>query len=90
MYERLAQVGAQAAEDAFRLAMIGAEGDLRVFWLNGLVGTITTLAFILLFWPLISRLFDQAKGMLIPDEAHQLAHCSRAGTEPNVGTGVGH
>ncbi len=44
MYERLAQVGAQGAEDAFRLAMIGAEGDLRVFWLNGLVGTITTLA----------------------------------------------
>ena len=54
----LALVLGSRAEDAFRLAMIGAEGDLRVFWSNGLVGTITTLAFILLFWPVISRLFD--------------------------------
>jgi TctA family transporter len=37
--------------------MIGAEGDLRVFWSNGLVGSITTLAFILLFWPVISKVF---------------------------------
>jgi putative tricarboxylic transport membrane protein len=29
--------------------MIGAGGDLRVFWSNGLVGSITTLALILLF-----------------------------------------
>ena len=34
------------AEDAFRLSMIGAAGDLRVFWSNGLVGSITTLALI--------------------------------------------
>jgi hypothetical protein len=27
---------------------------LRVFWSNGLVGSITTLALVLLFWPLIS------------------------------------
>ena len=32
-----------------------AEGDLRVFWSNPLVGSITTLAIILLFWPLIGR-----------------------------------
>jgi TctA family transporter len=51
----LALVLGSRAEDAFRLAMIGAGGDLRVFWSNGLVGSITTLAFILLFWPLISR-----------------------------------
>ena len=31
---------------------------MRVFWSNGLVGTITTLALILLFWPLIGRLFS--------------------------------
>ncbi len=29
--------------------MIGAGGDLRVFWSNGLVGSITTLALLLLF-----------------------------------------
>jgi TctA family transporter len=34
--------------------MIGADGDMRVFWSNGLVGSITTLAIALLLWPLIS------------------------------------
>lgn len=37
--------------------MIGAEGDLRLFWSNGLVGSITTLAFVPLFWPVISKVF---------------------------------
>src|SRR5438046_803484 len=45
----LALVLGSRAEDAFRLAMIGAGGDLRVFWSNGLVGSITTLALLLLF-----------------------------------------
>jgi putative tricarboxylic transport membrane protein len=49
----LALVLGSRAEDAFRLSMIGAGGDLGVFWSNGLVGSITTLAFILLFWPVI-------------------------------------
>jgi len=40
--------------------MIGAGGDLRVFWSNGLVGSITTLALILLLWPLIGPLFERA------------------------------
>jgi TctA family transporter len=35
--------------------MIGANGDMRVFWSNGLVGSITTLALLLLFWPVISK-----------------------------------
>jgi putative tricarboxylic transport membrane protein len=47
------------AEDAFRLSMIGAAGDLRVFWSNGLVGTITTFALVLLFWPAISGGFQR-------------------------------
>jgi len=51
----LALVLGNRAEDAFRLAMIGAEGSLKVFWSNFLVGSITTLAIILLFWPLIDR-----------------------------------
>jgi TctA family transporter len=52
----LAMVLGSRAEDNFRLSMIGANGDLRVFWSNGLVGSITTLALVLLFWPAISRI----------------------------------
>jgi putative tricarboxylic transport membrane protein len=53
----LALVLGNRTEDAFRLSMIGAGGDMRVFWSNGLVGSITTLAVALLFWPLIGRIF---------------------------------
>ena len=51
----LALVLGSRAEDSFRLSMIGSAGDMRVFWSNGLVGSITTLALLLLFWPLIAR-----------------------------------
>jgi TctA family transporter len=51
----LALVLGSRAEDAFRLAMIGSGGDLRVFWANPLVGSITTLAIVLLFWSPISK-----------------------------------
>src|SRR4029079_9611237 len=55
----LALVLGSRAEDAFRLSMIGAGGDMKVFWSNGLVGTIMTLALVLLFWPLISRIWNR-------------------------------
>jgi putative tricarboxylic transport membrane protein len=42
------------AEAAFRQAMMGSKGALAIFWSNSLVGTITTLALLMLFWPLIS------------------------------------
>jgi putative tricarboxylic transport membrane protein len=58
----LALVLGSRAEDAFRLSMIGAAGDLRVFFSNGLVGTITGLALIMLFWPLISSFIARMKG----------------------------
>src|SRR6266566_3921208 len=54
----LALVLGNRAEDAFRLSMIGSGGDLRVFWSNGLVGSITTLAIVLLFWPVIGKTLD--------------------------------
>jgi putative tricarboxylic transport membrane protein len=57
----LALVLGSRAEDAFRLAMIGAEGDLRVFWSNPLVGSITTLALVLLFWPLVSGAIERVR-----------------------------
>ncbi len=56
----LALVLGSRAEDAFRLSMIGAGGDMGVFWSNSLVGTITTLAIILLFWPLISAVTSRS------------------------------
>jgi putative tricarboxylic transport membrane protein len=46
----LALVLGNRTEDAFRLSMIGSGGDMKVFWSNGLVGSITTLAIVLLFW----------------------------------------
>ncbi len=56
----LAMVLGNRAEDSFRLSMIGSAGDMRVFWSNG-VGSISTLALLLLFWPLISRLFARLR-----------------------------
>src|SRR5690242_3006075 len=57
----LALVLGSKAEDSFRLSMIGAEGDLRVFFSNWLVGTITTLALVLLAWPLLSMAIGAAR-----------------------------
>ncbi len=57
----LALVLGSRAEDAFRLTMIGSGGHFGVFWSNGLVGTIMTLALIMLFWPLFSRISDWIK-----------------------------
>ena len=45
----LALVLGSRAEDAFGLAMTGSGGDMKVFWSNGLVGSITALAIVLLF-----------------------------------------
>jgi putative tricarboxylic transport membrane protein len=57
------------AEDAFRLSMIGAGGDMKVFWSNGLVGSITTLAILLLFWPLIDKAFGSLGRLWRPARA---------------------
>src|SRR5512136_80932 len=62
----LALVLGNRAEDAFRLSMIGAGGDLRVFWSNGLVGCITTLSLVLLFWPVLSAWAQKAISLARP------------------------
>jgi putative tricarboxylic transport membrane protein len=51
----LALVLGGRAEDAFRQSMLGSRGSLDVFWSSGLVGSITTLALVILVWPLLSR-----------------------------------
>jgi putative tricarboxylic transport membrane protein len=41
------------AENAFRQTMLASRGDLSIFWSNMLVGSITTFALVMLFWPAI-------------------------------------
>jgi putative tricarboxylic transport membrane protein len=52
----LALVLGDKAEDSFRQSMLVSQGDVSIMWSNPLVGTITTLALLMLCWPLISRL----------------------------------
>jgi putative tricarboxylic transport membrane protein len=42
------------AENAFRQTMLASKGNLDIFWSNALVGSITTIALVMLFWPLIA------------------------------------
>jgi putative tricarboxylic transport membrane protein len=57
----LALVLGNAAENAFRQAMLMSQGSLGILWSNGLVGSISTLALIMLFWPLISKLLRNVR-----------------------------
>jgi putative tricarboxylic transport membrane protein len=55
----LAVVLGDRAEDAFRQAILGSQGDLRVFWSHPLSATISSLALLLLFWPLLTALIQR-------------------------------
>ena len=57
----LAIVIGDKAEDSFRQAMLLSHGKLSILWSNALVGTISTLALLLLFLPLMSRLFASVR-----------------------------
>lgn len=52
----LALVLGDMAESSFRQAMLLSQGNLTIFWSNLLVGSIMTLAFLLLLWPLFGFL----------------------------------
>jgi len=54
----LALVLGDMAETAFRQSMLLSGGSVGIFWSNGLVGTIMTLAVVLLCWPLVSAGLD--------------------------------
>jgi putative tricarboxylic transport membrane protein len=54
----LALVLGDKAEDSFRQAMLVSQGDLMIMWANPLVGSITTLGLLMLFWPLISKVLS--------------------------------
>lgn len=53
----LAMVLGDKAEDAFRQAMIAAEGSASIFWSNPLVTTMMAVGFVLLSLPLLSLLW---------------------------------
>lgn len=50
----LAVVLGDRAEDSFRQSMLLSQGSLGILWSNWLVGSITTLALLLLVWPLLA------------------------------------
>src|SRR5258706_1367809 len=62
----LALVLGDRAEDSFRQSMLMSQGDMRIFYANSLVGTITTLSLLLLFWPIISLGIDLLRGRRAP------------------------
>jgi putative tricarboxylic transport membrane protein len=57
----LALVLGKNAEDAFRQAMLSSQGNVSVMFSNGLVGSITTLALVMLLWPLISKIIAKIR-----------------------------
>ena len=94
----LALVLGDKAEDSFRQAMLVSQGEVSIMWANPLVGSITTLALLMLFWPLIveadrpgaraqgGRARRAAAGGLSEGESHA---CHR--TDPGNGlAGPGH
>jgi putative tricarboxylic transport membrane protein len=57
----LALVLGDKAEDSFRQAMLLSQGELSILWSNPLVGSISTLALILLLWPLLSLIIAKLR-----------------------------
>ena len=57
----LALVLGDKAEDSFRQAMLVSQGEMSILWSNPLVGTISTLAILLLVWPLISKVINKLR-----------------------------
>ena len=58
----LALVLGDMAESAFRQAMLISNGSMTIFWSNPLVGSIVTLALVMLFWPVISIAMAKLRG----------------------------
>jgi putative tricarboxylic transport membrane protein len=60
----LALVLGDRAEASFRQAMLVSQGELGVFFANGLVGSLTALALTLLFWPMLAAAWARMRGGL--------------------------
>lgn len=57
----LALVLGDRAEDSFRQSMLMSQGSVDIFFSNYLVAGISTLALVLLFWPLIGKFIGKKK-----------------------------
>jgi putative tricarboxylic transport membrane protein len=57
----LALVLGDRAEENFRNAIKGSQGDLMVFFSNWLVGGVITLGLIMLLWPLIGQFIGRLR-----------------------------
>ena len=57
----LALVLGDMAENAFRQSLLSSGGEVSVFFSNPLVGTITTIALIMLVWPALTALIAKFK-----------------------------
>ncbi|MBC7648945.1 MAG: tripartite tricarboxylate transporter permease, partial [Vitreoscilla sp.] len=57
----LALVLGDMAENAFRQSLLGSSGSMLVFVSNPLVASITALALLMLFWPLIGAVIKRLK-----------------------------
>jgi putative tricarboxylic transport membrane protein len=58
----LAIVLGDRAEESFRQSMLVSQGDISIFFSNGLVGGMTVLALGLLAWPFISAVMARLRG----------------------------
>ncbi|MEQ1595785.1 MAG: tripartite tricarboxylate transporter permease [Casimicrobium sp.] len=58
----LALVLGDMAENAFRQSLLSSGGQMGVFFSNPLVGSITTLALIMLVWPAVTAIMARLKG----------------------------
>ncbi len=67
----LALVLGDKAENAFRQSMLMSQGDLTIMWSNWLVGSITTLALLMLFWPLLAKLLAMIRRPSVDEHAAQ-------------------
>src|ERR1051326_1429622 len=57
----LALVLGDRAEENFRNAILVSQGDLSIFFTNKLVGGLTSLALVLLLWPLVAWIVAKAR-----------------------------
>ena len=58
----LALVLGDRAEDSFRQSMLMSQGEMGIFFANWLVGGITALSLVMLFWPLLSKVLTRLRG----------------------------
>jgi putative tricarboxylic transport membrane protein len=62
----LALVLGDMAEASFRQAMLLSQGSLGIFWSNPLVGSITTLALVMVLWPVWGAMKAAARRREVP------------------------